>query len=861
MAGACASPLSSSSDILLGGATPGALKGHLHQDDAVLAVHVGSGRVVRRAPSDAAITHMRKSGRYVCCGTSQGTVQLRDPRSLHVEHKLSAHHGGLIDIQADQHLIYSIGWTLRQGRRVAESFIKAHDLRSMQALVPIPMTAPGGPAWLAIHPKRPSLLAVATPQSQFQMVDMTNPGLSQFYAFSSNAYVTSMAFSSSAEALAFGESDGTVRLWSTASGSTLPRFNAYPTAPVQMPDRVPPPPSVEWSDDTPLSSVGMPHYDKPLLSRLEYDKLWTNASPLFTMQAKHDDKLLTEHAQSVQGLQYAPLPRPWRGMRNKLVATDHVESRLDRHGKLKPGAAARIRSGAQGTRRVPVVVRSSDAEAMPEHYGAVTIHYSRFGVEDFDFAFYNKTPYSGLETDIGASYANAYLQALHYAVPFRAFAKRHILMACDVDDCLLCEAGFLFRMLEDARGVHCQASNLLRVLARQPAAASHGLLDDAQNDATYAHMVQKLNHYFLEQASQRALHTGTSLALPPTQLPLCANPTAWSSRAHAVCRACGHMTRRQHLLHCVDLVYPTGAAGSYDFAALLGATLRRETVTKLACRQCHTPYVPHQSWRSVASSDALPALLSVNAAVASSEHLAHWIRKPGEPAFLPARLAIQAHHGQLAVHRWADDEALPPQAAGYVLRAVVIQAQSDHDAPHLVALVRVPRDEGDEWVLFNDFAVRPIDEAEALRFDAAWKVPAVLLWERIDAAAEAHAQQLAHAASSLRPDMSLLFHDWNMATHRKDALLRHHVLTPDELPTPGTLVAIDAEFVALAHEHLEVFSDGSRSLVQPSHLALARVSVVRGQGPMEGEPFIDDHISTTERVVDYLTQYSGIQRA
>lgn len=45
----------------------------------------------------------------------------------------------------------------------------------------------------------------------------------------------------------------------------------------------------------------------------------------------------------------------------------------------------------------------------------------------------------------------------------------------------------------------------------------------------------------------------------------------------------------------------------------------------------------------------------------------------------------------------------------------------------------------------------------------------------------------------------------------------------------------------------------------PSRLGLARVSVVRGEGSLEGQACIDDHIRTTEPVYDYLTQYSGLK--
>lgn len=79
-----------------------------------------------------------------------------------------------------------------------------------------------------------------------------------------------------------------------------------------------------------------------------------------------------------------------------------------------------------------------------------------------------------------------------------------------------------------------------------------------------------------------------------------------------------------------------------------------------------------------------------------------------------------------------------------------------------------------------------------------------------------------------------------------------------EAPGPDTIVALDTEFVAVRQPEIEMNSDGERETIRPIVYALARASVVRGQGEHEGTPFIDDYISIREPIVDYLTSYSGI---
>jgi PAB-dependent poly(A)-specific ribonuclease subunit 2 len=85
-------------------------------------------------------------------------------------------------------------------------------------------------------------------------------------------------------------------------------------------------------------------------------------------------------------------------------------------------------------------------------------------------------------------------------------------------------------------------------------------------------------------------------------------------------------------------------------------------------------------------------------------------------------------------------------------------------------------------------------------------------------------------------------------------------LSEDE-PLPGTEshCAIDAEFVRLLREEIDVGADGSRTMTRPARSGLARVSVLRGDGLDQELPFIDDYIAIDEHIDDYLTQYSGLK--
>lgn len=1145
----CASPLAASSDLIAAGVSQSAATGGDidHDNDLIVAVNNSTGAMVRSVPSEAPIVHLRKSGRYICAGTNNGHVQLRDPRSLKVEHKIHAHPGGVIDIQADGNILYSVGWTVRQGHAVSEPLIKVHDLRTMRALVPIPFAAPGGPSLLAIHPKLSSTVIVSAPQGQFQIVDIATPGEGRFFYTNANSFTTSLSISPSADYIAFGEADGSVRLWSSSSDTSNLRFNTFTSSSLEFPDMVDPTPFVNWSTETPLSSIGMPHYNEKLLSFFDYDQYVSEASPLFNPPSKIDPAVLN-NLNTVDYLGYASLPSHLRGKRNvvsgkgpngvrasalhrpedrkkigiplfrsekekeqskKAAAaaaagitpgekkkkkaekkradggsdslSTSTDSRPDRRNAVDTASASsgtpagsamaskedsptdeasnrRDKGGIASDREEVSDDETDDSDAsdeeegqedvetaeamlakgqMPSYYRLKTIQYSRFGVEDFDFDFYNKTQYSGLETHIQNSYANSYLQALHYLPPFRETAKAHILQNCPRENCLLCEAGFLFRMLEDAKGANCQASNFLRAFGNSHKAASLGLMDGedslaggvGKNEVAYSQLAQTLNRFVLEctaneaqvaQASSSFSFTpdregtaaparsspagappglgpplssnrggasggaghrmpgdpATSMASMPSEFASSAamSPVAklflLNTVAKTICTHCGRESNRDSPLLSVDLIYPRRAMSNEptppsDFASVLRASLVHEVQNRAPCRACQYTAM-FRTRRVMPATAELPRVLSVNAAIRAPEHLHYWLdenrntkapptgparshgamqqhqqpfgkgpfmgmgasnnhnssnRRGGGPplptgpradstasreakrTYLPPRIAIGVYGDDvrvLPIYTISDIDrakaSLGGQPAIYKLRSMVVQISADKEQPHLCAIVRVPEADSSSqlgtdgvttaatpkmahaaaggaaagsakksakakasqlgpWYLFNDFLVRNVSESEALGFQNVWKMPSVLMWEREDLE-PLSILELRQGRTSIDP--TILCRDFNISLHRDPKRIRHKLLSEEELPGPGTLVAIDAEFVALNQEELEIRSDGTRSVIRPTRLSLARVSVVRGQGEKEGEAFIDDHIYTQEEVVDYLTKFSGI---
>lgn len=247
----------------------------------------------------------------------------------------------------------------------------------------------------------------------------------------------------------------------------------------------------------------------------------------------------------------------------------------------------------------------------------------------------------------------------------------------------------------------------------------------------------------------------------------------------------------------------------------------------------------------------------------------------------------------------------------YVLTSVISYIYDQDEAAeignsyegHLLAHIKVPEayrrsmdstnmsegfpDTGSQWMTFNDFSINESNEKEVSETFDGQKIPILLYFTKFSYIDKMKGKQLVEPRPVLSPDQFLqllrsppiqvcvetniiqlliVFHCINcislieiMLQRNKQGCLPENFipLTEEELPGPGKLFALDAEFVAYSAPEKRVLSEQDDA-ARTSRLGLGRVSVVRGDGPRAGVTCIDDYIKSVEPVYDHLTRYSGL---
>lgn len=304
---------------------------------------------------------------------------------------------------------------------------------------------------------------------------------------------------------------------------------------------------------SPLNSVGLPYYRQVLASSWPEMPSDVGAPPV---------KFDTQFLASLKPTDFALYGRNMRGLRrNQLEDTRSVHKSANSGLKApkflseKARDLAKSESSSAGDKtdelsnslaEMEVGSRKSD---LPMMYRNVEIKYSKFGVDDFDFGYYNQTRHSGLEIHISNSYANSLLQIMHFTPLLRNLALQHAATACVSEACLLCELGYLFDMLSKAEGSICQATNMLKALSNQPQAAPLGLLEEDTHSSSLNVMLQGLTRFLLEKIA------GDYKTMAPNS-PLMDKALATSATSTIRCFSCRSEYTRPGSTFVNDLLYP-----------------------------------------------------------------------------------------------------------------------------------------------------------------------------------------------------------------------------------------------------------------------------------------------------------------
>ncbi|KGQ07956.1 PAB-dependent poly(A)-specific ribonuclease subunit PAN2 [Beauveria bassiana D1-5] len=820
--------------------------------DTMLVIDLNKGEVVKQVPTEYQYS-MMKRGRYICAATQTGLCNLLDPVTFAVIKSWNAHSALISDMDAQHDFIVTCGYSLRQGQNyMLDPFLNVFDIKNMSSMPPIPF--PAGAAYVRMHPRMLTTSIVVSQSGQMHVVDLMNPNTSNVRQANVMTYLNMFEIAPSGEGMVLTDAECLIHLWGSRTKLHFVDL-AKPIEFAATEERLAP---IDWSPEVPLNTVGLPYYRDVLASAWPDLVCDVGAPP---------PKVDPQAFSTLKATTFALYGRNTRNLRRNQFEdtrnlTKSVNAGLRTPKFLSEKARESAKSDSVGDDRADELnnplaeaeIESKKSE-VPAMYGNVEIKYSKFGVDDFDFGFYNKTKYSGLEIHISNSYANSLLQMMHFIPVIRNLALRHAATSCLSEICILCELGYLFDMLQKAEGSICQATNLLKTLSNQPQAGALGLLEEDPRGSSLNMMLQGLTRFLLDKIVQDyRLIEGTSA--PMEQV------LSTSATSSINCISCRSEYTRPGSTLVNDLLYPAPKTQTnvskmpkVTFSQVLKNSVERETTSKGWCGKC-------SKYKNIATKKTIhsvPAVLILNTAINSPEHRMLW----STPGWLPEEIGIIVDQGQFFCYE-GEDLKLHLQRGMhnitvYSLIGMAINIENGQtQKPHLVSMINVAHAEVEapgksQWHLFNDFLVRSVSTEEALTFNPSWKVPSVIAFQVKDA------NNKLDSTWRDQLDTSVLYQDVN--PHPPESKTYKVLKHPEDHPGPDTIIALDTEFVAVRQPEIEMNSDGERETIRPIVYALARASVVRGQGEDEGLPFIDDYITIKEPIVDYLTSYSGITQS
>lgn len=813
-------------------------------------IDVDKGTVTDTITNDppTAYTIMRRANQYICAAAHDGSIHLLDSKTLSVVNSWKAYAGSVNDMDARGDYLLTCGWAQQQYHGLAlERLVRVYDLKSQKSVAPV--TFGQGAAFVKMHPKLSSTCIVVSQTGAIQSIDVQNPDVPMIrFAQTFDAQLTGLELMPSGKGFAMTDSHCQVIVWGSA---TKMQFTEYPQ-PTEFAESTSPAKQLDWSPDLPLNLIGMPYYREALLSG------WPNSlvHELGAPPTRFDPAFMA----SLRKFEHGSVGANSRKLR-RYQSEDTRSGLKDLMSMPAPKFLSEKQKNEDGNyefeRRLSEDIgKTLGALALnggpPVYYQPQKMAYSKFGVDDFDFRYFNQTKYSGLEIHIVNSYANPLLQIFRFTNAIRNLALHHTARDCRFENCMLCETGFVVDMLEKAKGVVCQATNFFKALSKHRNAPSLAFLEESTFSTPLTTMMQNLTRFLLPTLDDDFRRLGGDAGELQAAL-------STIGRAYSACTACSYEDSKDQVWFSHDLVYPAKVTKHsprsvrHYFSRLLKESVERFDQHRGWCMRC-------QGYKAIRSRRALlkpPTVLMINAAIHTADARQLW----STPGFLPREIGIIVHDDQFYCYEGQDLQLHLQRRiydiTVYELVGIIADVTTDAQRSHLVSMVNVSISEADptrreSWHLFNDFTVRPVSAPEAVHFDPRWKLPSVITYQ---------AKHMSHRSDDSwksQLDTRILFRSVTQPAFTSTYTFRP-LSALESLPNAETHCGIDAEFVRLLPEEIDMGADGKRAITRPARSGLARVSVLRGDGPDEELPFVDDYIAISEPVDDYLTQYSGLQ--
>jgi PAB-dependent poly(A)-specific ribonuclease subunit 2 len=325
------------------------------------------------------------------------------------------------------------------------------------------------------------------------------------------------------------------------------------------------------------------------------------------------------------------------------------------------------------------------------------------------------------------------------------------------ENCLLCEMGYLFDMLDKANGQNCQATNLLKAFSSFREASNLGLLEENLTNKALSAAIQSVNRFFLNQIAQ------DYRAVAPDSDELDQNLATLASESIR-CMFCRNEIVRPGNAFASELLYPAldvkqaRRNPAFKFSNILKASVERETQNRGWCNHCRR----YQQVAIRKSVHHMPPVLMLNVALSNPHYRQLWATR----GWLPEELGIIVENGQLVCFEGDDLRSRvqngTPGLTVYELVGLVAEIDiTEHKKPHLVSFINVsisarePQD-NNRWHLFNDFLVTEVSQDEALTFTETWKLPSVLAYQ------VKSARHKVDGSWKNNLDTTLLFHEWSI---------------------------------------------------------------------------------------------------